>query len=99
MQHLTPKEKELLIKLNIEELTPVQVRLLKSLNSLLTSVVTAEDESEYFESSAALMKKAAELIKSSNFAKTNKNMNYADQAVEYAVDFLSEDSDKDNLDN
>jgi erythromycin esterase-like protein len=100
MQHLTSKNKELIITLNVEDLTPVQVRLLKSLNALLTTVVTADDEAEYFDSSAELMRKAAEVIKNSDFARKNTQMNYGEQALEFAVDFLHENLEKkENLDN
>lgn len=100
MQNLSPKTKDLIISLNVEELTPVQVRLLKTINSLLTTVIKAEDEAEYFDASAELMRKAAEVIKAADFPKLNGEMNYAEQAVEFAVDFLQENLDKkENLDN
>jgi hypothetical protein len=83
-------EKELLIKINTEELTPTQVRLLKSINALMTHVLSADEESEYFEMSAELMRKTAEVIKHSDFANKNKEMCYGDQAVEFSVDFLNE---------
>ena len=97
MQNHAQKEKDLLIKLNVEEMTPLQVRLVKSINSLMAHVLTAEDESEYFEASANLMKKAAELIKHSDFASSNNGMHYAEQAVEFAVDFLNEAIDEQKL--
>jgi hypothetical protein len=90
MQNLNQKNNELLITLNVEELTPTQVRLIKSVNSLMAHVLIAEEEGEYFEASAELLKKAAELIKHSSFAVDNKGMNYGDQSVEFAVDFLNE---------
>lgn len=99
MPHLSSKSKEILITLNVEELTPVQVRLLKSVSALLTTVLSAEDESEYFEASAELMKKTTDLIKKSSFPKNHQNMNYAEQAVEYAMDFLGDTESKDNFDN
>lgn len=100
MQNLTSKSKELVIKLNVEELTSVQVRLLKSINALLTTVVTADDEAEYFDTSAELMRKTAELIKAADFPKNNAQMDYAEQALEFSLDFLQENLDKnDNFDN
>lgn len=87
------KEKEITMKLNTEGLTPVQVRILKSLHSLMANVLTAEEEAEYFETSAELLKKTAELIKHSQFALQNKNMDYGDQAVEFAVDTLNENGE------
>ena len=102
MQDLGRKEKELLLKLNVEDMTPVQVRLVKSINSLVAHILTAEDESEYFDASAELIRKAAELIKQADFAHQHKDMNYGDQAVEFAVDFLNEvmnDNNVGNVDN
>ena len=88
--------------LNTDGLTSTQVRLVRSIHALLSSVVSSDDESEYFESSAELLRKAAELIKHSNFALDNKGMSYGDQAVEFAVDTLNEVMDEkkvQNLDN
>ncbi len=102
MHNLTAKEKELLLKLETEGLTPTQVRLFKTIHSLLANVLTTEDESEYFESSANLLKKTAEIIKHSSFAVHHKEMAYGDQAVEFAVDSLNECLDENkvqNLDN
>lgn len=98
MPGLNPKN-ELQLKLNTEELTPKQVRLIKAMHALIANVVTADDEGEYFETSAQLMKKAAELIKHSSFAENNPTINYAEQAVEYAVDFLQDALDENNLGN
>jgi hypothetical protein len=89
MQDLN-KEKDLLIKISTQELTPTQVRLLKSINSLMSHVLSAEDESEYFETSAELLRKTAELIKHADYAQNNKDISYGEQAVEFAVDFLNE---------
>lgn len=92
-------EKELLIKINTEELTPTQVRLLKNINALMTHVLSADEESEYFEMSAELMRKTAEIIKHADFANKNKDMAYGDQAVEFAVDFLNESMNGSGINN
>ena len=86
----THKEKELQLKLNVEGLTPTQVRLIKSIHSLLANVVATDEESEYFEMSAELLKKTAEAIKHSNFAVEHKELNFGLQAVEYGIDSLNE---------
>lgn len=99
MQHLSKKEQELLIRLNIEEMTPAQVRLLKNITALLTSVVSADEEAEYFDSSSELFKKVAELVKHSHFAETNRKINYGEQAVEYSIDNLNETLDSNSLRN
>ena len=99
MQHLTKKEHELLIKLNVEEMTPRQVRLVKNITSLLTSVVSADEESEFFDSSSELFKKVAELVKHSQFAESNRKINYGEQAVEFSIENLNETLAASNLHN
>ena len=90
---------ELLLKLNTEEMTPTQIRLIKSVNALISHVLTAEDETEYFEVSAELIRKTAELIKHSSFAASNTSIPYGEQAVEFAVDFLNESLDSGKIGN
>jgi hypothetical protein len=99
MQAHEQKNKELHLKLDLEGLTPSQVRVLKSIHSLLASVVAAEDESEYFQMSADLMKKTAEFIKQSNFALEHKEMAYGDQALEFSIDTLNETLEENGLKN
>lgn len=102
MEGLNQKNNEIVLKLDTEGLTPVQVRLIKNVHSLLAHVLASDEEAEYFEASADLLKKTAELIKHANFAATNKEMSYGDQAVEFAVDFINEtlnDQKLNNIDN
>jgi hypothetical protein len=99
MENLHKKDAELLIKLSVEELDPAQIRLIKMINSLVNQVLTAEDEAEYFELSAALIKKSAEIIKASHYAKNNKKLPVARQALEFAFDFFSENLIEDDLGN
>lgn len=99
MHGLGKTERELVLKMNTEELTPTQVRLIKSVNALISHVLTAEDETEYFEISAELVRKTAEIIKHSSFAALNPSMPYGDQAVEFAVDFLNDTMDSGKLGN
>jgi hypothetical protein len=73
--------------------------LVKSIHALMANVLSAEEEGEYFETSSELMKKTAELIKHANFALTNKNMSYGDQAVEFSVDTLNESLDENKIQN
>lgn len=86
------KKEELILKLETSELDPHQVRSLKALHVVLASVVTAEDEAEYFEGAAELMKLCAAIIKQSHFTETAKaeGINYGDQAVEFAIDSVNE---------
>ncbi len=90
MHHLSKPEQELLIKLNVEDLSPTQIRLLKSITSLLTNVVCADEESEFFDTSSELFKKVAELVKHAQFAEKNRKINYGEQAVEYSIENLNE---------
>lgn len=84
--------KHLQIKLDVSELNQQQIRLLKTLNTMIVQVMTAPDEAEYFENSAEFLKLAASVVKQSNFAETNKGTGvaYADQALEYSLDTISE---------
>lgn len=99
MHAITPKSKDLTMKMNTEELTTTQIRLVKSIHSLLANVLVADEEGEYFEASAELIKKTAELIKHASFATENKSIAYGDQAIEYAVDTLSEEIDEHRVHN
>ncbi len=65
----------------------------------MTQVLTSDEESEYFDMSAELMRKVAETIKHSDFANKNKDMSYGTQAVEFAVDFLNESLDQNKIHN
>ena len=91
--------KELVIKLSTEELSATQVRLLKNINALLTQVLTADEEGEYFETSAELLKQVATAINESHYPAAHKSADYGTQAVEYAVDFLNESLEDQNLSN
>ena len=99
MQDLRTNNNELVIKFNVEELTPTQVRLLKSVTSLLSHVLAADEESEFFETSSELMRKVAETIKHADFANKNQEMAYGDQAVEFAIDFLNDSMDQNKIQN
>jgi hypothetical protein len=90
---------EILIKLNVEAMSSTQIRLLKNITSLLTNVVSADEEAEFFEMSSELFKKVAELVKHSQFAETNRQMNYGMQAVEFSVENLNETLESRNLNN
>lgn len=99
MNNLRNNENELIIKLNTEELSATQIRLLKTINALLIHVMIADEESEYFESSSELIRKTAELVKHASFADKNKEIDYGTQAVEFAIDFLNETLEENKLRN
>ena len=73
------------------ELDDKQKRLLKQMQAMLVQTLTAEDEKEYFEATAALMKKAVEIVHAANYAKVKANYSTAEQAVEFAMDFAHEE--------
>ncbi|EQC44743.1 hypothetical protein [Bacteriovorax sp. Seq25_V] len=86
------KSKKVLIEVDASEMSAAQVRLLKSINSMIAHVITTDEEGEFFESSAEVMRMCAALIKQSHFA-TDLQFNgipYADQAIEYSMDILTE---------
>ena len=87
-------EKKLTVEFDITELTPAQVRLIRSLNTVLAGLVTTDDEGEFFEASAEMMRACASLIKQSKFtseaSKQKKTIPYGDQALEYSIDTLQE---------
>lgn len=87
------REKTLNFSFNTEELSPAQVRLIKMLMSHLMNTITTDEEVEFFEGSAEVMKICASLIQNSNFTERFKKVSkipYAEQALEYSVDSLQE---------
>ena len=81
------------LKLTVDttELSPTQVRVLKQLHTMMMQVLTAEDEAEYFECSAQMLKQAVQLVKHSSFpAQQRDGIPYGEQAIEYAVETLNE---------
>ena len=75
----------------ISPINELYLRVLKQAHVMLLHVLTAEDESEYFESAAQLLKHSVQLIKHSSFPTTNRDgIPYGDQAIEYAVETLNE---------
>ncbi len=81
------------IEIDGSELTPNQVRLIRSLNTMLAHVMLTENEDEYFEGSAEFMRMCAALIKQARFTenlKDQSNIPYAQQALEYSMDLLQE---------
>jgi hypothetical protein len=87
------KDKMIRIEIDANELTPNQVRLIRSLNTLLAHVMITENEEEYFEGSAEFMRMCASLIKQAHFTENLKdatNIPYAQQALEYSMDVLQD---------
>ena len=89
----TVEDRMIKIEIDGSELTPQQVRLIKSINTMLAHVLVTENEEEYFEGSAEFMRMCAALIKQAHFTENLKGINnipYAQQALEYSMDVLQE---------
>lgn len=89
----TMKDAVLKIEVDSLEMSEQQKRLVKTVNSLLSHVMTTDDEQEYFDSSSELMRVVATAIKKSNFAGeygANEQIPYGNQALEFCVDTLSD---------
>lgn len=88
------------VEIDTAELDSAQIRLIKKINLMLTNMMVTDEESEYFNSSSELLKLVAQSVKDANFSKfwsENSNIKYADQALEYSVDSLSDDLKAQNL--
>ena len=75
------------------KMSPAQVRLLRSLNSIVKEVMVTKDEADFFDSSAEFMRLCASVIKQANFIEGQKMINdipYSDQALEYSIEVLQE---------
>jgi len=85
------------LKIEADELSESQVRLIKSINSLLVYNMTIDEEAEYFESSAQLLNLISLAIRESNFLQDHNKSdkkNLGNQAIEYALESLIEGSEK-----
>jgi hypothetical protein len=94
--------KDAVLKIEVDslEMSEQQMRLVKSINSLLSHVMTTDDESEYFNSSSELMRLVATAIKKSNFADgygENADIPYGNQVLEFCVDKLSDQVYEDDV--
>ena len=92
MGMFSKKSKMVNIEVDANELSSAHVRTLKSINSLLNHVLTTDDESEYFDGGAEVMRMCASLIKQARFPQGLKadNVPYAEQALEYSMDLLED---------
>jgi len=81
-------------KLNLEidttGMNDQQIRLIKSANSLLTHIMSAEFEDEYFDASAELFRVIANAVKTSNFNNKKSEIAYDQQVLEYCSDILAD---------
>jgi hypothetical protein len=85
------ENKKLTLEFDTAEMTPQQIRLIKSINMLLSNIIITDDESDYFESCAEMMKQIAAAVKQANFNDfpPYEHIPYAEQALEYSIDNIS----------
>ncbi len=94
----TKSDKNILkIELNTEEMSPAQIRMIKSINSMLAHVITTEEEEEYFDGSSELLRMVASVIKKANFSNQDGKIEYSKQALEFCADVLSDQIYEDDL--
>jgi hypothetical protein len=87
------EHKSLKLELDVSELSSDQIRLVRSIAHMLTQVLSSDFESEYFDSANDLMHMVAAAIKKSNFAnelKSEDGIPYAEQALEFCLDSITE---------
>ena len=84
------------LEIGCEGLSESQIRLIRTLHTNLIHVLNTENESEFFNGSAELMRSCAATIKQAQFSKKfeSKNIPYAQQALEYSIDVLQENIEK-----
>ena len=96
-EHTNDNQKTL--RMDVEGLTPQQIRLLKRILSLLTHTMKTEDEADYFLGGQELMKSVAQVIKTAQFSHSNKTIAYGVQALEFSYDALAELIHSDKINN
>lgn len=86
------KEKKVYIEIDATELTAAQIRMLKTLNTMINHVLITENEGEYFDGAAETIRMCASLIKQANFVHDMKanDIPYSEQVLEYSLDVLQE---------
>lgn len=92
MQTFKQGENNLQIHVDTKELKENQVRLIKTVNALLTDLMTTDEEGQFFENTSEIMRTIATAVKYSNFARANIGaIPYAEQALEYSIDTLTDE--------
>ncbi|MBF0360494.1 MAG: hypothetical protein HQK49_05745 [Oligoflexia bacterium] len=90
--------------INTKNLNEAQIRVIRMVNSVLLELLNSNNEAQFFEKSAELMRLSAIAIKQSNFnsmgpenhmttsTATSEGVRipYADQAIEFSIDNLFE---------
>ncbi|MCR9203437.1 MAG: hypothetical protein NXH75_02600 [Halobacteriovoraceae bacterium] len=85
-------QNKITIEIDTTEMTAAQIRMLKTLNSVLSHVLVTENEGEFFDNSAEAMRICASLLKKANFTEdmVANNIPYAQQVLEYSIDVLQD---------
>ncbi len=94
------EQKSIKVEFDTTELNSSQIRLIKSICSMLNHTVTTDDESEYFDGSAELMRMVASAVKQANFTtewNENQEIPYAQQALEFCVDSIADQMYSDDI--
>lgn len=81
------------LTLDVSELNSNQIRLIRSINTMLTHVLTTDDECDYFDGSSELLRMVASAVKQANFTsdfKFQNNIPYAEQALEFSMENLQD---------
>lgn len=88
MDYMTQAPKEnLLLEIDTSELSPGQVRLIRTYYSTLLHVLKTDEEKGYFEGAADLLRLTAALIREAPYAAYSEE---SQQALEYALENLQE---------
>lgn len=91
------------LSINTKNLNEAQIRVIRMLNSILLELLNSNNEAQFFEKSAELMRLSAMAIKQSNFNSLHSHVEhssamssdgpkipYAEQALEFSIDNLFE---------
>ena len=81
------------VDIDVSEFKPEQIRLIRSMLIVISSLLQSKEENDFFNNSAELIRLSASLISQSNFTKDleiNKNIPFTEQALEYSLDILQE---------
>jgi hypothetical protein len=92
MEEHMSSEKNLTVEFETTNLTSDQIRMIRTVCTILMQVVGTDEESEFFEESAELLRKCAALITESKYGKASRDgeIPYATQAIEYSLEILQD---------
>ena len=79
------------LEIDTTKLSAAHIRQIKTLNALFSHMLATADESEFFKSSAEIMRMCGSLIQQANFPQNiqaDSSIPYAKQALEYSLEIL-----------